>query len=793
MLKNYLTTALRNLYKNRGFTALNILGLTIGLASFLLIALYVYHELSFDRFNEKADRIYRITENLRTENELLLQSTSSPPMGPRLKDEFPEVEDYVRFLQTDMLVKKGDLTFYEENCYLADSTVFDVFTFPMVKGDPETALVEPYSVVLTEPMAIKYFGDENPLDQTLQVGEDVLKVTGIIKDIPENAHFRFDMLISFSSWSVNNKENEQNAWFWNSFHTYLLLKKPDQINSLRAKMPEFIEKNIEKGGMYYEDLPLQALTDIYLEQPRSWENGKRGSLNNLYILSIIALFILLIACFNYINLSTARASRRLKEVGLRKVLGAHRRMLIAQFLSESIIVSTIATVLAFVFSLLILPSFNTLVGSQLSFGMVPGSYLWGVLAGLALLLGLLSGFYPSLIISGFNPLQIFRPAHRGMFSHNTFRKALVTAQFVISITLVAGTMFIYDQLSMIRSIDLGFTKEATLEIFYDGNEPVGNHLETSKNELKNVSGVASVTASHTVPGQSTTNLYGLIEMQDGKMSPTNINTNFVDHDFIPAFGIEVLAGRNFSRDFKADDTTAFILNESAVKDFGWTDEEALGKKVDQNGKQGQVIGVVRDFRYQSVHHPVEPLLLTMNQYAYNTLSVRISSDNIPAVVTDVEAEWKKLAPDLPFQYSFLEEDYNRQYAADSQLGRVSSVFSGLAIFVGCLGLLGLTSFSVERRVKEIGIRKTLGASVGNVIYLISREFLRLILLAFVIAIPVTYILINRWLENFTDRISMGPWSFLIAGCSVLLVAWLTISYLSFKAAGTNPTTALRTE
>jgi putative ABC transport system permease protein len=793
MLRNYVITALRNLYKNRGFSFINILGLTIGLASFMLIGLYVFHELSFDRFHTRSGRIFRVVENLRTENELLLQSTSSPPMGPTILKDFPEVENYVRFTGDSRLVKKGNLAFYEEECLLADSTIFDVFSFKLLKGDPKTALTEPRTVVLTETAAKKYFGDQDAIGETLDMGGEQFKITGIVEDVPDNSHFKFDFLLSFSTWSSQNKQNEMSAWFWNGFHTYILLREGASIEQLRAKMKGFIDKNIEKGGMYYEDLPLQSLTSIYLEKPRSWENGKRGSINNLYILSVIALFTLMIASFNYINLATARASRRLKEVGLRKVLGAQRRMLVGQFLGESILVSVMATLLAFGFAAMMVPSFNELVESRLSFSVLAPEYLWGGLIGLAVVLGIFSGLYPALMISGFQPLQIFRPAVRGMMSHTFFRKVLVSAQFMISIGLVAGTLLVFDQLSLVKNLDLGFVKDATLVMNFNYQNEIREHYESVKNELKKIDGVAAVSVSSTVPGESTNNLYGEIELQDGKMSPTNINTNFIDHDYLPAFGIRMIAGRNFSRDFPADDTTAFIVNETAMNDFGWTMESAIGKKVRHSGRNGTVIGVTKDFHYQSLHHHIEPLLFTINHWGFTKVAVRIESKDTPAVVRHIEEKWKSAAPGLPFRYSFLDQDYDKLYKADTQLGKVAGIFSGLAIFVGCLGLLGLTSFSVERRVKEIGIRKVLGASVGNVVLLISKEFMWLIAVSFVIAIPLTYYLVSQWLQNFTDRISIGPVTFVVAGFSVLAVAWTTVSVLSFKAAATNPTKALRNE
>ncbi|SHG50378.1 putative ABC transport system permease protein [Chryseolinea serpens] len=795
MLRNYLKTAFRSLLKNKGFSIINILGLAIGIASFVLIALYVRHELSYDRFNQKADRIFRIVENLRTENEMLFQSTSSPPMGPALASQMPEVDKFVRMQDWSFLVRKGDVSVFEEGCLLSDSTVFDIFSFPLLEGNPKKALTEPYSIVLTTSTAKKYFGDEPPVGKTLNMNGEEYKVTGLVADVPENSHIRFNMLVSFRTWSDQVNQPINNMWFWNGFHTYLLLKEGEgQVEKLRAKMPDFITRNMEKGGMYYEDLPLQPLTSIYLETPRSWENGKRGSQNNIYTLSIIAGFILLIACFNYINLATARASRRLKEVGLRKVLGAQRRALVYQFLGESIIVSFLATAFGFVLAALVLPVFNTLVETPLVFSLFPGSLTtWGGFWVIAIVLGLLSGVYPALVISGFQPLQIFRGAPQSIFGHNGLRKMLVSVQFVISIVLLAGTLIVFEQLDLLRSRDLGFVKEATLLIRNNGDRSMVDRWETVKGELLKVPGVLSAAACSTVPGEPSNNLYATIEMEDGKLSPSNINTNFIDSDFLPAYGIEIIAGRNFIKGSRADDTTAFIINETAVKDFGWKPEQALGKKVDQNGKQGTIIGVVKDYHYQSLHHKVAPLIMQENKWAYSTLSLKIKSDNMQATIKSIGIKWKDLTNNLPYRYSFLDDDYDRLYKADAQLGQVAGIFAGLAIAVGCLGLLGLTSFSVERRVKEIGIRKVLGATLGNIILIISKEFVGLILLSFVVAIPITWYLITRWLDNFTDKVTIGPVNFLVAGLSVLTLAWLTISYLSFKAANSNPTKALRNE
>ena len=803
MLRNYITIALRNLTKYKSYSFLNIAGLAIGMASFILIALYIYHELSVDRYHSNADNIYRITEDLRTENELLFQSTSSPPMGPAFAREYPEVLDFVRFGAEGVVVRKGEVQFYEEHSLMADSSIFRVFDFPLLQGDPRSALVAPASVVLTETTAHRYFGDEDPMGQTLIInGEDYNEtsflVTGVVADVPENSHFTFDLLLSFTTFTSTAGDRVEEAWFWNGFHTYLLLAEgEDNVAKLKARMPGFIAKYIgtkEQGlKMYYDDLPLQPLTSIYLATPRTWENGARGSKSNLYILAIIAVFILLIASFNYVNLATARASRRVKEVGLRKVLGAQRRALVQQFLGESIIISVLSMLLGLALAILLLPLFNELLETSLSLSLMNNWYTWSGLVGLSLGLGILAGAYPAFLVSGFHPLSISRHAPQSLYGHAWLRKALVAGQFVISITLVAGTLLVFDQLSLVSNLNLGFDKDQILTVYFNGDQNIQQRLESVKNELRSVAGVEAVSAASTAPGASITNRFSSVETATG-MSETNINTYMVDDDFIPNYGIGVVAGRAFSLDFPADDSAAFMINETAALALGYqTPDEAIGAKVAQGDKEGTVIGVVDDFHYKSLHYQVEPLLLHKDRNSFRMLSLKITSDDIPAVVAAVAQRWNSLAPRLPFQYSFLDQDYDRLYRAETQLGKIVSVFSGLAILVACLGLFGLTAFSVERRVKEIGIRKVLGASVKSLVLLISNEFIGLITVAVVVAIPITYYVMDLWLENFTTRISINPLTFVVAGVVTLVVAGLAISYLSVKAAQRNPVDSLRSE
>lgn len=797
MIKNYFKTAYRSLVHNKAYSTINILGLAIGISAFLMISLFVYHEKSMDRFNEKADRVFRVTENLKTETEVLYQSTSSPAMGPFMQKDFPEVEDYVRMQGRGYLVQNDDKTFFERECLMADPSIFRIFSFKLSKGDPNTVLNDPFSVVVTEAMAKKYFGNEDPVGKSLELNRETYHVTGVAEEVPETSHFRFDMLVSFSTFTSKNEGREMTQWFNNSYHTYLLLSDKEAVENVRAKMPEFMKTHILEQGNYYkmmyEDLPLQPLTSIYLTTPRSWENGKRGSESNIYILSIVAVFILLIACFNYINLATARASRRLKEVGLRKVLGAQRSALISQFLGESMIVCSLSMIIGVGATLLLLPKFNTLVERTVLFEIVQPGFIWGALLAITVVLGLLSGTYPALVVSGFQPLQIFKQASGSRFGSQWLRTLLVSGQFVISIMLIAGTMLVYKQLSFMKNVNLGFNKEKMLVVSYRGGGSLNDHMETIKDELKSISGISSVTASGAIPGEQTSNQGCAIETENGKMSATNINTVAYDYDFIPTYGIKMVSGRAFSHDFPADDTAAFIINVAAARSLGLTPEDAVGKNVRRQGKDGKVVGVVEDFHYRSLHMNVEPLLIIINKNWCSKLTLKVQSDDLQATIAEVEKKWKALAPELPFTYSFLDDSFNSLYKTEDQLGKIVSIFSGLAIFVACMGLIGLTSFSVERRFKEIGIRKVLGSSVSGVVLLISKEFMRLVILSFILAVPLTYYLTGLWLNNFTTKISIDVLTFVIAGLSVILTAGLVISILCMKAATTNPVDSLRVD
>ena len=794
MFTNYCLTAFRSLLRNKTFSIINILGLSAGVASMLLIALYVYHETSYDRYHENANRIYRLTTTLHTENGSVAQATASLPMGPVLADTYTQVEAYTRIMPWTVRIKQGNQTFREAEYAAADPSVFQVFGLKIIKGDARTPLAEPHSVVLSVSAARKYFGEKDPIGEMLTIDTAPSKVTAVMEDMPENSHMRFSMFSDLPIQTGKNKSYQQYDWYWGGFHTYVLLGSKEQADALSKALPSFIEKNIPKGEMYYESLTLQPLTEIYLAPSLAHETGKRGSLSNLYIMSAIAVVILVIACFNYINLATARATHRFKEVGLRKVMGAGRSTLVAQFLGESLMISALSTILGSQIAILVLPAFNTWLDITLSIDkLVSPLYIAIGLTALTLLIGVLAGAYPALVLSGFQPVQLFRNAFGSLLGRNTLQRVLVSAQFAISIALVAGTLLIFDQLSMLRNKELGYTKNGMLLLRYHNDlKSVQGHAEYIKSELCKIPGVQTSSFSYTTPGETSFNMPVSLELKDGSMSPANVNVLFADHDFLPTYNIKLIEGRNFAEHLPAADSAAFLINEAAAKDFGWTSRQAIGKKLTVSNRTGNVIGIVKNFHYESLHHTVTPLVIGEEPLIYQVLSLRIASANIPAVVSAVEKRWKEVTNnELPFSYTFLEQDIERLYTADRQLGKIGGLFGGLAILLCGIGLFGLAAYAVERRIKEIGIRKVLGASTRNIIILLSHESLRLFTIAFIVAVPLTIYIITPWLESFTYHITIHTTPFLISATTIITLAALTTSLLTYQAATTNPANTLR--
>ncbi len=798
MFKNYFKIALRNLLKHRAYSAINILGLAIGMACFIFIMLYVRQELEHGRFHKNAGRIYRLATDMQTAEEQRRMALSSPAMAPALLRDFPEITAAVRLRQTRGLFRYGENKFIGEQVFYADAAFFEMFTFPLLQGNPETVLAEPNSVVISENTARQYFSNESPLGKLLIVdNENAYKITGVFKDVPQNSHFTFDMLISFATLEAA-KPNTGTQWFFNSFYTYLLLPPNVDYKAFEAKLPDFIERHVGEALRQYNTtytMALEPLTDIYLHSDRTGQIGPQGNVTALYIFSCIAIFILAIACVNFMNLSTARAANRAKEVGLRKVVGSNRRQIAVQFLGEALLISFFAVAAALVLCDLLLPAFNVLAGKSVAetFPATLSDLLIPV--ALAVVAGLLAGSYPAFVISGFAPARVLKGYLASHASGARLRKALVIAQFAISIFLIIGTLTIYSQLDYIQKLDLGFEKEQILVIDFQNDEQVYRQYEAIKTEMLAHPAVVGVSFSLDTPGDNRlTNFGAQIELGNGEQREIYLTTYIIDHDFLQNYGMEIVAGRAFSREMATDATEAFIINEAAVVELGWrTPEQALGKRFRQYQRSGKIIGVVKDFNFASLHGRVEPLSMHIRPDWFAYVSLRLQTDDLPKAIAELQRKWQALAPHLPFRYRFVDENLGSQYQAEQQFGQLFATFAGLAIFIACLGLLGLAIFMAQQRTKEIGIRKVLGASVTNVATLLSKDFVKLVLLANLIAWPMAWLAMNTWLQNFAYRIDVGWPAFAFAGGLALLIALVTVSTQAIKAALANPVEALRYE
>ena len=794
MFKNYFKTAWRNLWKHKVYSLINIMGLTVGMTACFLIFLYVRFELSYDSFHSKADRIYKVVADIKTPTEVLHADRPAWAVPPNAKNEFPEIESFVRVITGDnTLFRKGDIKFSEENTMWADSSFFKVFDFKLLKGNPQTALKEPFSIVFTETAAKKYFGNSDPMGQTLLITGDAYpaKVTGIMKDIPENSQIKGDLVVSMSTITQKFNTNLDSQWGSYGALAYLLLKPGTNAKALEKKFPAFLEKrngtNMKQSQMY-PTLFLEPLRDVYLRSTRI--GSKTGNITNVYIFSIIAVFILLIACINFINLTTARSSERAKEVGIKKVVGAEKMQLMRQFMGESLMVSVISFVLAVGLSALMLPLFNQLAGKTVSPGIFSNMYYLLILFLASICIGLLAGVYPALVLSSFKPVVVLK----GRFATGTrgilLRKGLVIAQFTISIALIIGTIVVYNQMNYMRSQDLGFSKDQMMIL--DTNGDPGK--KAFQQAISSLPGVKSTAMSSSVPGGGNPGAYSEIENIKGDLQVANLDLYFVDFDYINQYKIKMVTGRGFSRAFATDTTQAMVLNEAAVKMFGYTSpQQAIGKRFKQWGREGKIIGVMKDFHFRSLQEPIKPLSMRIEPDGCNLVSANLSTGNLSKTIAEIEKKWKTIIPNRPFSYYFLDEFFDRQYRSDERFGKLFLNFAVLAIFISCLGLLGLASYSTMQRTKEIGIRKVMGASVSNVINLLSKEFLKLVFISFFIAAPIAWFLMHQWLQDFAYRINISWWIFLVACIIALLIALLTVSFQAIKAAVANPVKSLRTE
>lgn len=803
MIRNYLKITFRNLANQKFYTALNIVGLSIGIASCVLILLYVYNELSYDTFNEKGDRIYRVGLNGKIADQEIFTTNTCPPLAFTAVLEFPEVENATRIFPYwgQQIIRYGETAIVEEKVYFADSTFFDIFSYKFLEGNPATALTEPNTVVLPEDMARKYFGDEPAMGKTLLLGSEKVptKVIGILEKLPANSHFQFSMLRSMITYENSRSEH----WLNNNLITYLLLHKDASIASLNEKLqalviervgPELqqflgvsMETYAQQGNKF--GYFLQPLLDIHLHSNLQDELEPNGDITYVYIFAAIAFFIILLACINFMNLATARSANRAKEVGIRKTLGSLRSSLMRQFLTESVILSLIATVLALAAALLLLRPFNNVAGKEISMELFTKPWFLLSLLGLMLVVGVIAGSYPAFYLSSFKPVEVLKGKLKAGMKSSGIRNVLVVFQFFISITLIICTLLVYEQLDYTRNKNLGFDKENVVVIEGTWHMSEGEQ-NTFKQELLGQTQVVNASISNNVPpGVNNTTIY----RKKGTEEDILISTYYVDYEHLSTMQMELMEGRNFSREFPTD-TAAVILNEAAVREFGF--DNPLNEMIQYFGngrtQEFKVVGVIKDFNYETLRNDIRPLALFLTKQGGN-MAVRIAPGNVASTLTDLENIWENYAPGEPFQYRFLDESYDALFRGEQRLGKVFSIFTGLAILVACLGLLGLAAFMAEQRTKEIGIRKVLGASVSSVMLLLSKDFTKLVIIAFVLSIPAAYFIMDKWLEGFAFRIAIGPGIFVLAGLSALFIAWLTVSWQSAKAASANPVHSLRSE
>ncbi len=786
-------------------TLINILGLAVGMTACILILLFVQYELSYDRYHEKADRIYRISRQfLNPDGAVNLHlGHLAPPFEPLLAEDFSGIiQQSARLFSGNPLItyEVGNKQIIENDFFFAEPEFFNIFTFPFIEGDPITALNAPNSLVLTESTAKKYFGNEDPIGKILNFDNEIdMKVTGVVKDVPNNSHFRFTMLCSFVTLeNYFGQEYMTSNWGSNNFSTYILLPEGYNSEELQAQFPSFIDKhltgNSDVPASQWTALQLWPLTNIHLYSQLDTEIEANGNIAYVYIYTIIALFILVIACINFINLTTARATRRAKEVGVRKVMGAEKSSLIGQFLSESVLVSLFALTLAVLLVTLALPYFTDFVDKQLSFDILGNPFLLLLLVGIILAVGIIAGSYPAFYLSAFQPARILRSSRGSQLGNSLLRSGLVVTQFVISIALVIGVITVERQLDYVKSKPLGFNQENLVVL--PVNEKIYNQYEELKAQLLNQPGILDVTLSSRVPsGRLNDSQGGQVEVS-GEMK----NLDFrladvsVDHDFVNSFGIELTAGRNFDITRASDSTEAFIVNESAVRAIGYaSSEEAIDKKISYGGRQGYIIGVTKDFHFESLHQSIAPIIFYITSRQVYNLTTRVHASAMDETISYLKEQWSYLRPGFPFDYYTIGDRFQGQYDDEDRLGQIVQFFSLLAIFIAALGLIGLASYTAEQRAKEVGIRKVLGASVSQLLLLLTQSFSKLIFVAFLIACPLAYFVMNYWLDTFAYQDTLSVWSFILAGVAALLVAGVTVGSQTFRTATQNPVESLRDE
>jgi len=806
MYNNLIRHSLRSFKRQRAYVIINILGLSIGIACSLLIALYVINEASYDKFNEKKDRIYRLILDGKIGGQEITGAYTASVIGPTMSREFPEIEDFLRLNGWGpTIIEYNSQTFTEESLIEADSSFFNFFTVPVLKGDQSNMLNAPRKVVLSESTARKIFGDENPIDKLLKIGSDTIKytVSGVMADMPVNSHFNANVILSF----MTNPRSNDPTWLSNSFATYLLLRPNTTYVTVEEKMPDLLVKYVGPELQQYTGVSideflnqgnryrffLQKLTDIHLDPSIQQDFKSASDPKYLVIFGSIAILIVLIAAINFMNLSTAQASRRAKEVGIKKVAGSTRRMLVTQFLTESFVLSFISLVLALIIIRVTLPYFNDLLDAQLKLNLFIKWYTIPALIGFTLVVGLLAGSYPALFLSSFNPYEVLKGSVKNSMQNGRMRRVLVVFQFAVSILLIIGTMIMYRQIHYMLNKDVGFNKEQLIVINRAG--ALGTRVKSFKDAVREIPGVINISSSTAVPGRNNNNNGYMVE---GRKDETFLlQTNWVDYDYLATYGMSLVSGRSFSEEYTSDEQ-ACMLNESAVQNFSLTDlENTRFMRPSPEGKIDylQVIGVVKNFNFESLRNPIQPYIFCFktDDILWGYLTVKLSAQNYAQTITSIEEVWKEFTSNNPLQYYFVDEDFEQMYIQERQNAQMAVIFSILAIFIAVLGLFGLTSFTVEQRTKEIGVRKAMGSSVSGIYLVISREVMILVTISALIAWPLIYYIADRWLENFYYRIDPGMLTF-VAGLIIALgIALLTISFRIMRAARVNPAQSLKYE
>jgi putative ABC transport system permease protein len=793
MIKNLIKIALRHFLKDKAYSVLNVLGLTTGITFSLLLVFYVLDELSYDSHHAKNERIFRVGAFVQEKDTFSQFSVTQNLLAPTLKNEFPEVEEASRLLNAgERMFENAGRKYYENKFYFADSTFFKIFTHRFLEGDPATALTRPFSIILTKSLAIKYFGRDQPaLGKTLLSGSGkVFNITGVVEDVPKNSHITFNGLVSFSTIPKNEDEG------WGSFgaYTYVLLNKNSSGEQFEHRLKPLYDKYMAPIFAQFQikiRYVVQNITDIHLRSKMDEEPEELGSMSYIYIFSTAAMFMLLIACINYMNLTTARSARRAKEIGIRKVAGSSQKLLVAQFLTESIITTIISTILSLGLLYFLIPSFNSLSGKHLTFLTVfqPESLI--VLFAVLILVGFLGGSYPAFYLSKFNPVAVLKGSLSKSSSNAVLRRVLMITQFSISIVMIICTSVVYSQLNYLRDKDLGFNKDHLLILNIRGQENQ-SRIRSFMEEIKSHPAVRSVSSANNTPGGENLgfNLYS-VQGENGVVDK-GINNYAIDKNYLATLGIKIIKGRNFVGG--SDTAKSAIVNESFARSFGW--KEPLGKRIkfpgDTSGAYVEVVGIVQDFHQKSLYNPIAPLILFYSE-TLNTLQIKIAPEEAQKTLAGLENTWKKIFQGLPFEYSFLDQKYNSQYTADEKRGKIFTIFSILTILITCLGLLGLIAFTTQQRQKEISIRKVVGAGQLRIMSLLASNFVALVLISCFIAFPIAWFFMNKWLKIFTYHEEIHVSVFVMSAIIVILITMITIGYHTLRAAWSNPVKSLRTE